>query len=628
MTIRTHSLLTLAPLLLLTAVMGAADVALVYYLRGGIDNILRDNLRSVDYMIDLEHALDDIDDSFRRTLLNGEGTHRQYEAGWVDFKKQQGLEEHNVTIRPRERELADELTERTDDYQRAGDRFFAAPAAEAYFGKRQAEGLAAKYQQIRQTAEEIRLLNEEEMRKASVDAQRAAEVWCLWLGGGLAATALLSSLLTWAALRAVSGRLHDLALTAKAVGVGNLNQIIPEGHDEIGQVARAFNHMTRQLRDYRQSHSTRLLRAQRTGQAVLDSFPDPILVVGPGGQVEMANPAAGRVLGVIGQPSWNQPREGQPPPVVETWQPPGPLRRPLADALDKQQAFFTQAFEQTIAFRFDGEDHAFLPQILPIRDPYGNTLGAAVVFSDVTRFRLLDQIKSDLVATVSHELKTPLTSVRLALHLLLEETVGALTPKQTELLVDARDNAERLLSTIGHLLGLARLEHGGESVEIRREEPRVLLQAAGDALRSRAIAKRIEVVIEAAEDLPAVAVDPQCFGHALDNLLDNALTYTKEGGRITLAAAHKSKGPVRFSVADTGVGIPPEHLPHVFEKFFRVPGGSHGRGTGLGLAIVREIAAAHHGGVSCESRPGIGTVFTLTIPVWKGPGPTEDGGTP
>ena len=164
---------------------------------------------------------------------------------------------------------------------------------------------------------------------------------------------------------------------------------------------------------------------------------------------------------------------------------------------------------------------------------------------------------------------------------------------------------------------MARLERGGDSLQIQREEPATLLETAAAALRPRAAARRVELVVENAAEVPAVGVDAQRFGGALNNLLDNALKYTEEGGRITLAAKAVGEDRVRFSVADTGMGIPPEYLPHVFEKFFRVPGDGRRRGTGLGLAIVREIVVAHHGEVAVESTPGKGTVFSLTIPVWK-----------
>jgi signal transduction histidine kinase len=254
--------------------------------------------------------------------------------------------------------------------------------------------------------------------------------------------------------------------------------------------------------------------------------------------------------------------------------------------------------------------------VLPIRDPFGLTLGAAVLLEDVTRFRLLDQVKGDLVATASHELKTPLTSVRLALHLLLEETVGPLTPKQTELLLDARDNAERLLAVVNNLLDLARLEQQDGGLNLQPQAPEELLRAAADAVAARAEDRGVALHVDAAPDLPPVGVDAQRLGHALGNLLDNSLTHTERGGRITLSAVADGDH-VTLTVTDTGEGIPPEHLPRVFERFFRVPGRTRGTGTGLGLAIVREIVTAHGGTAACESRPGEGTVFRLMLPVWK-----------
>jgi signal transduction histidine kinase len=271
--------------------------------------------------------------------------------------------------------------------------------------------------------------------------------------------------------------------------------------------------------------------------------------------------------------------------------------------------------DQAVSLGSEGHERWFLPRILTIRDPYGATLGAAVLLQDVTRFRLLDLFKSDLVATASHELKTPLTSLRLDLHLLLEEVVGPLSPKQTELLLDARDNAERLLAIVNNLLDLARLEQKRGPLDLRPEQPAELLQAAAEAVRPRAEDKGVELAVDVPPDLPAVAADPQRLGHALGNLLENAVTYTDRGGRITLSAARAAEG-VAVTVADTGQGIAPEYLPHVFERFFRIPGHSRGGGTGLGLAIAREIVTTHGGTITCDSRPGAGTVFRLTLPAW------------
>jgi signal transduction histidine kinase len=364
--------------------------------------------------------------------------------------------------------------------------------------------------------------------------------------------------------------------------------------------------MARQLRDFRQSHKAQLIRAQQTSQATINSFPDPVLVVDRQQHVELANPAACRLFGALPQ----DPEKD----ATLAWQPPEALRQPLAEVLQNQREYLPQGFDKAVPLPVGEETHSFLPRILPIRDSGGTTLGAAVLLEDITRFRLLDEVKSNLVATVSHELKTPLASIRLALHLLLEETVGPLTPKQLELLVDARDNAERLLVMTNNLLDLARLEQGRSKLHLTPERPRDLLQSAAESFRPRAEDRGIELTMDVDGGLPAVAVDVGQFQHALQNLLDNALAHTPQGGRITLSA-HSAGGRIVFAVADTGCGIPAQYLPMVFERYFRVPGNASQGGSGLGLAIVREIVTAHGGTVECESRPGEKTVFRMMLPI-------------
>jgi PAS domain S-box-containing protein len=609
-TLRQRIVLTLVPLLVLLSVVGGAGVVLLYQLGGRIDAILRENYDSVIYMKDLNEAVERIDSSFTFTLAGKEKKGRsQYDRNWIRYRKNLKREQGNITI-PGEGQMVRELEGLTRNYQKQGDDFYQRTSEKVrrrdYF---RTGGLLDTFQRIKDKADEIRRLNEDNMYRANREALATADSSLLWFGGGLAVSAVLA---VWLALRTVRTLLQPIrAVTesARAIGAGNLDQVVPvEFGDELGQLANAFNAMARQLRDYRQSHQAQLLRAQQTSQATIDSFPDPVMVVDNEGRVEMANPAARQLLGV-GADTVGARR-------TVTWQPPEPLRQPLAAALQNQHAYLPEGFDQAVVLRGGGRDRYFLPRLLPIRDPYGATLGAAVLLQDVTRFHLLDEVKSNLVATVSHELKTPLTSIRLVIHLLLEETVGALNPKQLELLLDARDNTERLLAMINNLLDLARMEEGKRQLDLRPETPEALLKAAADAVRPRAEDEGVEMVVDAPADLPPVAVDGRQLGHALHNLLDNALTYTHKGGRVTLKA-EASDGAVTLSVADTGAGIPTEFLPHVFERFFRVPGKSQVGGTGLGLAIVREIVTAHGGTITCDSRPGEGTMFRLTLPAWS-----------
>jgi signal transduction histidine kinase len=602
MSLRYRLWLSFAPLLVLLAALGGGHVLALGLVGGRIEAILQENYRSVEAMNGLNEAAERIDSSFQFALAGRPGARRQYDENWAAYQRHFEVERNNVT-EPGEQELVDELTSLTERFRRLGDRFFdpARPGAERvgdYFLPDGRPGpLLDTFQQVKRVADQIRRLNQDDMEAASRRARDATATARLAAGAGLLVALAATGLLGWRTGRTILRPVEDLTRSAQAVGDGRFDQMVmAETRDELGSLVAAFNRMTAQLRDLRQTQAAKLLRAQQASQAAIDAFPDPVLVVDLDGRVEMANPAAGRVLGVVPGSTWDAPER---------------LRGPLADALRDQRPHLTQSFEDAVAYRVGGEERSFVPQVLPVRDPYENTLGAAVVLGDVTRFRLLDEFKSDLVATASHELKTPLAGLRLAVHLLLEEAVGPLTPKQSELLIDARDNTERLVRIVDHLLSLARLER--EQVAPRKEDPAALLRAAVERVGPRLSGRVVEVE---ADGVPPVAADPERLGHALDNLLVNAVTYTDEGGRITLGARPLDPGRVELTVRDDGVGIPPEHLPHVFDKFFRIPGQTRGQGTGLGLAIVKEIVSAHGGEVACESEPGRGTTFRITLPAW------------
>jgi signal transduction histidine kinase len=284
-----------------------------------------------------------------------------------------------------------------------------------------------------------------------------------------------------------------------------------------------------------------------------------------------------------------------------------------------QADYLPTSFEHSLGLRHDGQERFFLPRVLAIRDEQERLLGAALVLNDITRFRLLDQLKSDMVSTASHELKTPLTSIQMAIYLLLEEVVGALNPKQVELLLAARQDCERLLAMVNDLLDLTRIEQGRVELDLQPVAASDLIAEAIARFAARAQDAGIDLEASPLPPLPPVLADRDRFAHVFDNLIGNALAHTERGGRVRLGAAADERagtgsGAVRFHVEDTGEGIPPESLPHVFERFFRAPGSRARRGAGLGLAIAREIVGAHGGTIEVESQPARGTTFTFTLP--------------
>jgi NtrC-family two-component system sensor histidine kinase KinB len=611
LSLRSRILAILTALWMLLAVVGAAGMFLLLQLGGRIGVILKENYDSVRFMERLHESLERIDSSFQFAIAGRlDDAKEQYAAHWPLFNQYLQKEQKNITL-PGEAELVEKLADLSVSYRRDGDAFFRLSDPEemrrAYFGdKAKQTGLYQSFKTINDTAMDIMRLNQDNMEQASADAKESATQSVYWFAAGLTLAAFLGGLLAWHMLRTVLEPIRALRRSAQEIAAGNLDQVLPASSgDEVGELSQSFNTMARHLREFRQSQVSKLLRAQRTSQATIDSFPDAILVLDARGDVEMANPAARSLLGV-------SPRiDGH--AVATLWAPPKPLQQPLADALSGQRNYLPEGFDQILQIGGNGQNRAVLPRILTIRDSEGNMLGAAVVLQDVTGLQILDEMKSNLVATVSHELKTPLTGIRLVVHLLLDETVGPLNAKQTELLLDARENSERLLRMIENLLNLARFEQGRRQLNFTSETPKHLLQAAADNVEARAHDKGVKVVVESSPGIPNVDADLPRMQTALTNLLDNALNYTDRGGQITLRAETDANNVI-LSVVDTGRGIPALALPHVFEKFFRVPGQSLAGGTGLGLAIVREIVVAHGGTVTCESQPDKGTIFRIMLP--------------
>jgi len=406
--------------------------------------------------------------------------------------------------------------------------------------------------------------------------------------------------LAWRLANSFLRPIQAVTASAVALGGGDLDREVPvTSNDELGQLARAFNAMAVHLRAYRDATLAKVLRTQRTMEATLTSTPEPVFVVARDGTQEVRNPAAEQLAQSA------EFAQGFPPALAE----------PLAEVLQSGTHYLPTDYARVVTLRVAREDRHYLPRILAIGDKLTEFKGAAVILQDVTKFRLLDDAKTNLVGTVSHELKSPLTSLRMAVYLLLEQKISGLTPTQQELLETARDDADRLLRILDNLLDLARLEAGASSLD--RAEIGVaglLHEVAAEAHGFMdPVGLKLDVQLDPELEEANVSVDRARIRHVFINLLSNAAKYSPPGGTVTLGASVAPLGFIRFIVSDQGPGIPPEVRPHVFDRFYRAPGQTQA-GAGLGLAIAREIVVAHEGSITCLSELGQGTTFQFMLP--------------
>jgi len=242
------------------------------------------------------------------------------------------------------------------------------------------------------------------------------------------------------------------------------------------------------------------------------------------------------------------------------------------------------------------------------------------VFRDITREIEVDRMKSEFVATVSHELRTPMTSIKGYADLLLLGAAGSVSEQQQRFLSTIKTNADRLSILVNELLDISRVDRGVVKLNFLPTDVRDVIDSVVSHLKGRVTNERkpMEVIVNIPEDLPQIRVDYDKFTQILNNLVDNAFNYTREGGTITVGAKEDRQSIV-VSVSDTGIGIAKDKQDKVWQRFFRddeqdmVKATS---GTGLGLAIVKEYVRMHEGDIWLESEPGKGTTFFVRVPVF------------
>jgi len=588
-------------LLLIICVIGVKNIVQVTDLGGAIDSILRENYESVLACQAMKDSLERMDDGALTVILGdraeGFGI---IERESLRFEKALTTELNNITLKD-EGQMARHLEELYSQYKSTILSMRNTSLSQEQLRRIYSTDLKRLFGEIKTTSDTILTMNQQNMyhENLKAKAKRAAarhEMYILLLMGASVALVYVFLIGKW-----ILRPIKHLKASVDEIRRGNLDLVVAsDTHDEIGQLSDAFNEMTSGLRELRRSDEAKLARMQQSTQQTFNSLPGAVALVDIEGNVEISTETATSIFGL---------RRGTKitdlhiPWLIELFK----------DTLNEHHPTSQPKNAPVIQHFINAQEHFFQPAAVPILNSWKQVTGLILVMNDITRQLEQDELKREFLSTVSHQLKTPLTSVRMALHILLEEKIGSLTPKQADLLTAAREDSDRLYGVIENLLDISRIESGKIEMNLQSVPAAALVQSALGSFMGAARDRNVELRMILPENTPDVMADTAQIEHVFANLLTNAMKYTSAGGTITISVEVEDE-QVRFLVADTGSGIPAQYLPHVFDQFFRVPGQETKTGTGLGLTIVREIVQAHDGEVRAESTPGKGSVFSFTIP--------------
>jgi NtrC-family two-component system sensor histidine kinase KinB len=600
MKLRTKLLLGYAGFVLALGVLGAWSARTLSQMSAVSSRIIAENYDSVVAAQDMKESLERQDSAALFDLLGQrDRTHRQVAEHRARFDAALEKATANIT-ETGEQQVVDAIHGGRDDYYRHFDDFLAASGDRTarYFGD-----LEPRFNAVRAECDRLLHLNQEAMRRKADAASQIARRWLfitLALAIGLMAAGIAIEI---SLSNAILGPVRQLTAATTRVAAGDLDAAVPvRSSDEIGALAVGFNRMAERIRELRRSDMGKLLVAQQTTEAAIDSLFDPVIVADGGGLVTRINSAAERLFGaradMVGRSIDAVTRD---PRIAQS----------VADVLRSQVPAASEDAAAVLPWAVDGARRAFRIRSTPMTDADGRLVGVVTLLEDVTHLSEVSRVKSEFIAAASHELRTPLTSVQMGIHLLLEGNAGTLDERQQEILQVCREDTARLDRLMRELLDLSKIESGAVTPQLLAVRPSALIAQAVDPLRLQVEARGIRLAVDASPDLPQVAVDRSQIERVIGNLVTNAMRATPAGGAITVTAARRGD-EVAIAVTDTGAGIPRDYLAGIFEPFVQVPHASGG-GAGLGLTISRRIVEGHGGRLTVQSEPGRGSTFTFTV---------------
>lgn len=457
--------------------------------------------------------------------------------------------------------------------------------------------------QIRQNIFEIMKLNMNAIKIKSDIAKRTAETANLWIAVVGSLCFLIAFNLLVNLPNNIANPIKELTESIKQIANKNYSERVHFRHNnEFGDLAKSFNTMAEKLQEYHNSNLYKLSFEKKRLETLINNMHDPIIGLDNQGVVLFINDEALKIMGLKQEE------------VVGNSAATLALTNDLMKSLiiDKSDS----AKAETMKIYADAKESYFEKEIVNITiKPTGEdqtiAIGNVIILRNITVFKELDFAKTNFIATVSHELKTPISSIKMSLQLLENEATGIINEEQKHLVESIKEDSDRLLKITGELLELSQVETGNIQLNIEKSNPYEIVHYATEAVKMQAEQKQIEVLVEADENLSDIKADSEKTAWVLINFLTNAIRYSSEQSTITVKLK-SDRHQVLFTVIDKGKGIDIRYRNKVFDKYFQIPG-SHKTGTGLGLAISKEFIEAQGGTIGVESELGLGSTFYFKL---------------
>jgi PAS domain S-box-containing protein len=382
----------------------------------------------------------------------------------------------------------------------------------------------------------------------------------------------------------------------KQVANKNYSQRIQfEKGDEFGELADAFNSMAQKLDEYNNSNLAKIIFQKKRIDTIINNMKDPIIGLDEKRKILFVNTSSSKILGIAAIE------------LVGKYAPDIAMKNDLLRSL-----ISTDIAQSPLKIYADNRESYFTKEVLKITAEE-QPIGEVIILKNITQFKELDLAKTNFIATVSHALKTPISSIKMSLKLLADTRVGDTNTEQKQLIDHIKEDSERLLNITSELLNMTQVETGNIQLNFRQTNPKEIVDYSVDTVKMQAEQKHVALEVTCPENLHKLSVDTEKTVWVLVNLLSNALRYSPENNKIIIQVAENGSA-IEFSVKDFGIGIEDKYKERLFQRYFQVPGSARS-GTGLGLAISKEFIEAQNGKIGVESTVGQGSRFYFTLPI-------------